>query len=829
MRLFSKVLPSFPLVGGKLLLSLAVVHVSPAISAANDLDASQKLLEHTQGAWSEVIDWPFIGIHSILTPQGEVFTFGTNNRSAEENGRDSDGNILEWQGAQYYYDMWSPITGEHDVIEHTLNNVDSFCSGPILLPESNKIIMPGGDARLLDRPEFLPGDDERINDPIYQNAGIVDAPVFDIDTQVVDAGKSMNSARWYPTSTILDNGEVLVSGGIDGKFNSVFTPEVFTPDQDSWRYLMGATDPLVFDQPRGGGWYYPRQWLAPNGLVFGLAGNIAYYLDYRNLGNVEIVDTIIGLPRNYYSTSVMYQPGKILTLGGDEYLPVEAKTIASKAAYVVDINSDTPEFTTVESMEHPRVWPDSTVLPDGTVFVNGGSSKDNVFIDVILTPELWDPKTNTWRSLADAKLPRLYHSTSLLLPDGRILVAGGGAPKPEPPRGPDGEPTGPGGENNINAEIFSPPYLFDDNDQLKDRIEIVSASKNANHGDVLTVTFEGQQAVSRVTLVKTGAVTHSFNMEQRFMELEFNSAGAGKLTTTLPASAFEMPPGHYMLFLVDAEGTPSVGHIVSISVPEIEQPKRSISKTYDTLFAGQVLFIGDEPRVSANGVYRLHLQSDGNFVVYDHDGDALWSAATFNKNVEKVAFQEDGQLLAYAFGEGDRNGPTQWRATNQNGDGDPTGTFGLGGRHLIMQNDGRLVMRDINGELIWANTNSVIDTSNNRLESGQFLVPSSAAERSELKSKNGEYRFVFQADGNAVIYNKEDKGVWSTKTHSLGGTRLLLQSDGHLVMYNDESVAVWQSGTFGQGAVTLIMGNDGTLALIDNQGNRVWATPIPEE
>jgi hypothetical protein len=121
---------------------------------------------------------------------------------------------------------------------------------------------------------------------------------------------------------------------------------------------------------------------------------------------------------------VQYLPGKILLAGGGN--PPTA------TAEVIDLNSPTPAWRSVAPMAFPRRQHNATVLPDGKVLVTGGSSIAGFGAgidgdaDPVLPAELWDPVTETWTTLAAMDVPRLYHSVAMLLPDGRVLSAGGG-------------------------------------------------------------------------------------------------------------------------------------------------------------------------------------------------------------------------------------------------------------------------------------------------------------------------------------------------------------------------------------------------------------------
>ena len=480
-----------------------------------DADGGPTLAE--TGEWSTVIDWPMIGIHSVLTPQGEVLTFGTDAAGV--------------QGAQFFYDVWNPDAGFGDASHATLENtlgVDLFCSAPLIIPETGNILMPGGDAR------FGPGG---------TNNGIVDAPVFDPISQQLDRAADMSFARWYPTSTTLPSGEILLVGGRDDAGLPATTPEIYAPGANEWRTLFGARSEEVFGALETR-WWYPRQWVAPDGRIFGMTGSAMYYLSTTGAGDIERVGTVPASSRGYDSTAVMFAPGQILQVGGTDGI--------SNGAFVVDINGSQPVTREVTGMSQDRrSWGSSSVLPDGTVLLTGGSVVDNQLQGSILTAELWDPQGGTWTSLADSALARLYHSTSLLLPDGRVLIAGGGAPGPL---------------TNTNVEVFSPPYLFNANGNLKERFSVSNAPAEASYGSTMTLDHDSAKPISRVTLIKSGAVTHSFNMEQRFMDVDFTQQG-GQVTLQLPSSASVAPPGYYMVFLLDSDGTPAKAPLFNLLVP----------------------------------------------------------------------------------------------------------------------------------------------------------------------------------------------------------------------------------------------------------------------
>jgi hypothetical protein len=202
------------------------------------------------------------------------------------------------------------------------------------------------------------------------------------------------------------------------------------------------------------------------------------------------------------------------------------------------------------SIDQVRYHANATVLADGKVLVNGGSSGWNKLEGAAYAAQLWDPATGAWTTAAVAQKPRLYHSSSLLLPDATVLTVGGGEPGPA---------------IELNAEIYHPPYLFarDGSGTLAPRPVIAAAPQSARVGQTLAITVGPDDRIGRVTLVRTGSATHDFNADQRFGDVAFTQAGAG-LTVTLPAAASTTPPGYYMLFAFDADGVPSQARIIRL-------------------------------------------------------------------------------------------------------------------------------------------------------------------------------------------------------------------------------------------------------------------------
>jgi hypothetical protein len=195
-------------------------------------------------------------------------------------------------------------------------------------------------------------------------------------------------------------------------------------------------------------------------------------------------------------------------------------------------------------MAFPRAFHNMTMLPDGNVLVTGGNGSldGSDSTTAIAAAELWSPVTEKWQTLAPASVPRLHGSTALLLPDGRVLVAGG--------------------SGSTQAELYSPGYMFGDR-----RPVITYAPPAVQYGSTFTVDTPDAALITKVSLIRPGAVTHGLDQDQRYLSLAF-SAAAGVLSVQAPASANLAPPGYYMLFIVTSTGVPSVASFVQFPAAE---------------------------------------------------------------------------------------------------------------------------------------------------------------------------------------------------------------------------------------------------------------------
>jgi hypothetical protein len=428
------------------------------------------------------------------------------------------GNVLTYgtdaagkQTGRFIYDVWDPsqgsVTGGHTTLPNS-TGTDIFCSAQVLLPQGD-VFIAGGD-------NFVHGE--------TTTTGNSDANLFTSASNALSRAGSMHRARWYGSVTTLPSGETYIQGGTGGADR----PEVRAAD-GTFRLL--AIDTSALDQ------IYPRNFVAPDGRLFGIDLDGRMYFIAADLsaltlaGNIDVTGS--------GSSAVMYAPGKILQIGGN-----------SDGAITIDINSGTPQVAATAKLASRRDLVTATVLADGRVLATGGSAEWNQAVGINNSAALWDPAMGQWLIGPDGAVARLYHSLALLLPDASVLVAGGGAPGPYA---------------NSNAEIYYPPYLFDAAGALATRPQITAAPASITPGSEFDVQVAAADNIARVSLIKSGSVTHSWNMDQRFTELAFVQSGT-TLTLTPPANANLMPPGYYLLFALNSAGVPSIAKIVKANI-----------------------------------------------------------------------------------------------------------------------------------------------------------------------------------------------------------------------------------------------------------------------
>jgi hypothetical protein len=467
---------------------------------------------HLNGEWeTSPFMMPFNPVHVALMYTGKVLVISGS-------GNDPTNTVLE-------AGVWDPVP---QTVRTFHIDWDMFCNGMTILPDGRPFVM-GGTIQYL--PDFL---------------GYEKTALFDPATEKFTNGPDMSGGRWYPTATLLGNGSAMVLSGLDNTTGATNTT-VQIGDGASW-----TAAGTVF----GGVPLYPREHLLPDGKVFEDGANPdSQMFDTATHTWTFIANTNFGVERDYGSSVLLpltpaagYKP-KVMILGGGDLAKTSTGTNTTE---LIDLSLPSPKWINGPTMVGARVQMNATILPNGKVLVSGGSNVNEDVTTAVLKAELYDPGTNAFTSASTMQFARTYHSNTILLPDATVLAVGG-----NPVRGrATYEP---------HIEIYKPPYLFDSTGKPAKRPVIVSLPSPAiKYGATFQINTPDAATIKSVVLIRPGSVTHSFDMDQRLVALAFKVT-PGSLQATVPSNHSLAPPGYYLLFIVNAQGVPSVGRFVKLA------------------------------------------------------------------------------------------------------------------------------------------------------------------------------------------------------------------------------------------------------------------------
>ena len=470
-----------------------------------------------QAQWGPLTTLPLVPASAANLPDGRLLFWAANERFGFDN--------LAPNAAQAYTAVYDPVSGQ--VGERFVNETgqNMFCPGTTNLPDG-RILVSGG----------------------TQSAK---TSLYDPAAGTWHVGAQMKIPRAYQANTLLRDGSVLTLGGSWRDHAGNKHGEIWT-EAGGWKKLPGLlVDPFLTEDPAGVYRSDNHMWLIPagNGQVFhaGPSLNMNWITTTGN-GSSRPAGTRGDDVHSMSGNAVMYDTGKILKVGGS---PAYQSVDATKNAYVIDIQAGV-KVRKVASAAYARAYHNSVVLPNGQVIVIGGQSRPVVFTDgdSVLAPELWDPATETFTTLPKMDQPRNYHSVALLLPDARVLSAGGGL-------------CGNGcSANHPDLQILTPHYLLNADGSPAARPVILEAPASAVYGT--SVTVKADSAVTAFSLVRLSSVTHTVNNDQRRLALQFLATGDNSYAVAIPSNPGWALPGYYMLFAMNARGVPSVAKIVRI-------------------------------------------------------------------------------------------------------------------------------------------------------------------------------------------------------------------------------------------------------------------------
>jgi galactose oxidase-like protein/glyoxal oxidase-like protein/PKD domain-containing protein len=418
--------------------------------------------------------------------------------------------------------LWDPQTGT--IIAQPIN-WDMFCNGMIVLPDGRPFVM-GGTLQY---------------DPFH---GELRTSTYDPATNTFTDQQSMAHGRWYPTGTVLGDGRTMIFSGLNETGGTNTSVEFFSAGS-GWSAAFSApwTPPL-----------YPRLHVLSNGKVFysGSTTGSSLFDPSTHTWTTNVAFTNYSGTRTYGSSVLLpltpqnnYKPVVFIMGGGNP---------ATNTSEFIDLSAATPKWAFGPNMSAGRIEMNATLLPSGQVLALGGSVNDEDNNTASLAADLYTPNANlingAFSPAGAESFPRLYHSVSLLLPDATVWVAGG-----NPARG----------AYESQMEIYTPQYLLNADGTPATRPTISNVSSPViGYNAAFQIQTPDAANISQIVLMRNGAATHAFDMDQRYVGLNF-IAGSGILNVTGPPNGNIAPPGYYMLFLLNRSGVPSVASMVQLS------------------------------------------------------------------------------------------------------------------------------------------------------------------------------------------------------------------------------------------------------------------------
>ncbi len=464
------------------------------------------------GSWGPVIQWPHIAITAANLPDGRVLTW-------------SSTEVNEFPANREFTHSAVFDPNDNSFVTTDNNFHDMFCAGVSTL-ENGNIVASGGNP-----------DDRRTS-------------TFNPNTLSWSPLDEMFDLRWYATNITLPNNEIMSSFGKSAGNRA----EKYNYDTNQWTRTPNVDFQTVLNEHNSIGNMEWFQLLAvqPNGRVFHGGPTLTFHsFDPMNGSSNEVLGQATGDRARKWGNIATYDVGKVILLGGaDLREPLNERTLTSNV-YLVDLNGPTPVISQGPSMNYPRALSNTVTLPNGEVMVIGGNTDGINFSDqyAVYPTEIYNPVTNSWRVVDSIDIPRTYHSTALLLKDGRVLSAGGGA-------------CGGCAVNHLDGQIYSPGYLFNSDGTAATRPSLSNVPSATGAANSFTVSASAD--TERFSMVRLSATTHHVNTDQRFVPVSSVNNGDGTFTITMNANPNVLVAGNYWLFAVNANGTPSIGETLQV-------------------------------------------------------------------------------------------------------------------------------------------------------------------------------------------------------------------------------------------------------------------------
>ncbi|HXM14387.1 MAG TPA: galactose oxidase-like domain-containing protein, partial [Candidatus Eremiobacteraceae bacterium] len=525
---------------------------------------------------------PIDPVHGILLNSGSVFYLaGSGNCPPGQAGCPTDFGSAT---------IWNPTTGGFTTFP--LPYFDMFCNGATQMADG-KIFINGGTATYATGPaaaimramhhgnsvpggpvtsavENTPGhrvprDATTVNDQGFGGSPL--SAIYDPATSKFTLLPAMAAGRWYPTTTLMGNGNVFVYGGQDENANDNALIEIWQSATSAWQQVVptcsigggpvGDCRTLHYSDNSlpvpGAPALYPRMMLLPDGRIIHAGPEPETWIFDPNAPatspNWSYVNSTLDTEYRSYGSVVLlpllpqtnYQP-VLMTMGG-----MGTTVAATNTTELMDMSQANPMWVAGPAMSQPRVEMNAVLLPTGKVLAIGGSADDENPSTASTNADLYDPLTNSFTALNPNTYAHLYHSTGVLLPDASVVLSGGNPQQ---------------GSFQTAIEIYQPPYFFNADGSLATRPSLTATPASITYGQTFSATTNGN--IASVVLIRQSAATHAFDMSQRLIGLNFAVNGT-TMGIAAPPNSNIAPPGPYLLFVVNSNGVPSVGQPVMLA------------------------------------------------------------------------------------------------------------------------------------------------------------------------------------------------------------------------------------------------------------------------
>jgi Galactose oxidase-like, Early set domain len=473
-----------------------------------------------EGRWTENDrDMPVRAVHATLLSNGKVLLIAGS-------GNDVD----QFKAGTFRVSIWDPATNTFRTIPVPK---DMFCSGHTTLPDGRLLIQGGT--------KSYPGTGGGAD-----YGGLKDSYIFDPVTETFTKTNDANEGHWYPTLTELGTGDVWMAGGLKEDTSGAVNTEMWSTQQNQWLPTGQVPQTWSF-------WgLYPHMFLMSDGRLFysgghvfgnGLPGLGASIYDWQTASIVDVPGLREKDMRDQ-SASVLLPPAqdqKVLIAGGGN---INSGIPAISYCDLIDLKEPQPAYRPAPDLPGPgKMYLNATTLPDRTVLTTNGGRLNRDDSANVKTAAIYDPPTNAWRSVAADPIGRNYHSTAVLLADGRVAVFG----------------SNPGdGSYELRVSIYEPPYLFKGT-----RPQLSGVPAQASYGSQFSFGVQGGSTIRWAQLTRPMSVTHQMDSNMRLVDLPITVTN-GVATVAVPTNPNLLPPGPYMLSVTDSNGVPSQSSWVMI-------------------------------------------------------------------------------------------------------------------------------------------------------------------------------------------------------------------------------------------------------------------------